>query len=234
LKSQPQVLYIDDAASNLFLVELIAQDHNIDYETAESGAEGIKKVKAKEYSLILSDIRLPDVSGYEILKQTRANSLNIFTPVIAFTADVTVATREKILENGFTDYLTKPFNADDLVKRFSVYLASATLMPDLSYYTAYIKEDSQLLKAKKMILIDFRDFEKKFCKAWMQRDEQTMKDQLHKIEFVCENLKLASLLDSIKEFKINTDIAVREVAVMKIKRDLLLLYKNMTSSAKNV
>ncbi|MFM9836716.1 MAG: two-component system response regulator [Cyclobacteriaceae bacterium] len=229
MKPQPQVLYIDDAASNLFLVELIAQDHNIDLETAENGLEGIEKVKAKEYTLILSDIRLPDVSGYEILKQTRADSLNVFTPVIAFTADVTVATREKILEHGFTDYLTKPFNADDLVKRFSVYLAQAVLTPDLSYYTTYIKDDSQLLKAKKMILIDFQDFEKKFCKAWMQRDEQEMKDQLHKIEFVCENLKLASLLDSIKEFKANTEsMAVRELAVMKIKRDLLLLYKNMS------
>jgi CheY-like chemotaxis protein len=229
LNSQPQVLYIDDAASNLFLVELIAQDHNIDLETVDNGLEGIKKVKAKEYGLILSDIRLPDVSGYEILEQTRANSLNLFTPVVAFTADVTVATREKIWEHGFTDYLTKPFNADDLVKRFSVYLSPAKLVPDLSYYTTYIKEHSQLLKAKKMILIDFQDFEKKFCKAWMQRDEREMKDQLHKIEFVCENLKLTTLMDLIKEFKANTEsVAVREVAVMNIKRDLLLLYKSMS------
>ncbi len=228
MNSQPKVLYIDDAASNLFLVELIAQDHNIDLETAENGLEGIEKIKLKEYALILSDIRLPDVSGFEILKQTRTHSLNEFTPVIAFTADVTVVTHEKILEHGFTDYLTKPFNPDDLVRRFLIYLAPSNLAPDLSYYAAYIKEHSQLLKAKKMILTDFQDFEKKFCRAWMQRDEKEMKDQLHKIEFVCENLKLTSLLDSIREFKANAEsVALRELAVMKVKRDLLLLYKKM-------
>jgi CheY-like chemotaxis protein len=225
LNTQHQVLYIDDAASNLFLVELIAQDHNITLDTAATGLEGIEKIKAQEYALILSDIRLPDVSGYEILKQARAASVNTYTPIIAFTADVTLATREKILEHGFTDYLTKPFDSADLVKRFTVYLAPVSVVPDLSFYTTYMKEESQLVKAKKMILIDFYDFEKKFCRAWMLRDEQELQDQLHKIEFVCQNLKLTGLLDLIKKFKSTTDYAERELSVMGIKQNLLSLYK---------
>jgi CheY-like chemotaxis protein len=222
------VLYIDDAASNLFLVELIAQDQQIVLETAATGLEGIEKIKASEYALILSDIRLPDVSGFEIFKQTRSDSLNVFTPIIAFTADVTAATREKILEHGFTDYLSKPFNSEDLVTRFSVYLSPDEVAPDLSYYTDYIKEEDQLRKAKKMILIDFHDFEKKFCLAWLQGNEQEMQDQLHKIEFVCGNLKLASLQKSINEFKAQAELpAVRRVTLMKIKKDLLSLYKKL-------
>jgi CheY-like chemotaxis protein len=228
LNSQPQVLYIDDAASNLFLVELIAQDHGIILETAATGLEGIAKVKAKEYNMILSDIRLPDVSGYEILKSARAGSLNEYTPIIAFTADVTTATREKILEHGFTDYLTKPFSNDDLVRRFLVYSSPSEAAPDISYYATYIKEESQLDKAKKLILLDFQDFEKKFCRAWMHRDEQELLDQLHKIESVCQNLMLTSMLESIKEFKAHAaPLAVRELSVMKIKKDLLSLYRHL-------
>ncbi len=223
-----QVLYIDDAASNLFLVELIAQDLGIILETAATGLEGIEKVMKQQFSMILSDIRLPDVTGYEILKQARAGSVNEYTPVIAFTADVTAATREKILEHGFTDYLTKPFNNDDLVKRFSVYLGPAETAPDISFYTTYIKEESQLVKAKQMILSDFLDFEKSFCKAWVQRNEQELQDQLHKIEFVCQNLKLSAMLESIMEFKAKAgSLASREMAVMKIKKSLLSLYKNL-------
>jgi CheY-like chemotaxis protein len=222
-----QVLYIDDAASNLFLVELIAQDLNIVLDTAATGIEGIQKIKSQEYSLILCDIRLPDVSGYEILSQTRSASLNTYTPIIAFTADVTVATREKIVELGFTDYLTKPFEADDLVKRFSVYLSPREVVPDFSFYSTYIKEESQLMKAKKMILVDFYDFEKNFCRAWMLRNEQMLQDQLHKIEFVCQNLKLTNMLAMIKDFKATTDYSIRELSAMGIKRDLLSLYKDL-------
>jgi CheY-like chemotaxis protein len=228
LNPQPLVLYIDDAASNLFLVELIAQDLGIVLETAATGLEGIDKIKGKEYTLILSDIRLPDFSGYEILKQARNGSLNEYTPIIAFTADVTMATREKIAAHGFTDYLTKPFHNDDLVKRFSVYLSPAEAAPDLSYYSAYIKEEGQLVKAKKMILEDFHDFEKKFCHAWVYRNEQELQDQLHKIESVCQNLKLVVMLGAITEFKVHAEsLPIREGALMKIKKSLLSLYKHL-------
>lgn len=224
----PHILYIDDAASNLFLVELIAQDLEVVLETASTGLEGIDKIKNKTYSLILSDIRLPDVSGYEILRQTRNGGLNEFTPLIAFTADVTLATREKILDHGFTDYLTKPFNSDDLVRRVSTYLSPSEGKPDLSYYTTYIKDETQLIKAKKMILTDFQDFEKKFYKAWVYRDEQELQDQLHKIEHASQNLKLLEMMEAIQEFKIQAGVPIaRELAVMKIKKCLLLLYKHL-------
>lgn len=228
LNPTPQILYIDDAASNLFLVELIAQDLGIVLETATTGLEGIKKVKMQQFNTILSDIRLPDVSGYEILKQIRAGGINEYTPVIAFTADVTSATREKIFENGFTDYLTKPFNNDDLVRRFSVYLEPVEAAPDISFYTTYIKEESQLVKAKKMILVDFQDFERNFCKAWIHQSEQELQDQLHKIEFVCQNLKLSSMLEAIMEFKVKEgSLTDKEISVMKIKKSLLSIYKNL-------
>jgi CheY-like chemotaxis protein len=220
------VLYIDDAASNLFLVELIAEAQGIVLETAATGMEGIRKINEKAYSMILSDIRLPDVSGYEILKQIRISDHNAFTPVVAFTADVTVATKEKIAEHGFTDYLTKPFREEDLTKKFAMYRSPSVVVPDFSYYSSFIKEESQLAKAKKMILVDFQDFEKKFYKAWFYKDQQELKDQLHKIEFVCQNLKLTSLTEAFQKFKDHPAFdSERELEVMKIRKDLLLLYK---------
>jgi CheY-like chemotaxis protein len=223
------VLYIDDASSNLFLVELIAEGQGIALDTAATGEEGIQKVNSKTYSMILSDIRLPDVSGYEILKQTRISVHNTYTPVVAFTADVTLTTREKIVEHGFTDYLTKPFREEDLIKKFSVFRSRGEVVPDFSYYTSFIKEESQLIKAKKMVLVDFQDFERKFSQAWVSRSEKDLQDQLHKIEFVCQNLKLSSLIESLQDFKLQTGYgADRELEVMKIRRDLLSLYSYLS------
>jgi CheY-like chemotaxis protein len=154
---------------------------------------------------------------------------NTYTPVVAFTADVTLTTREKIVEHGFTDYLTKPFREEDLIKKFSVFRSRGEVVPDFSYYTSFIKEESQLIKAKKMVLVDFQDFERKFSQAWVSRSEKDLQDQLHKIEFVCQNLKLSSLIESLQDFKLQTGYgADRELEVMKIRRDLLSLYSYLS------
>jgi CheY-like chemotaxis protein len=224
----PQVLYIDDAASNLFVVELIAQDQGIKLETAATGTEGLKKIADKKYDLILSDIRLPDVSGYDILKEAREGSLNRYTPIIAFTADVTVTTREKIIDHGFTDYLTKPFNNEDLVRKLSAYLSVEEMTPDLSYYTAYAKEEAQIIKAKAIILSDFKNFDKNFFLAWISRNGQELENQLHKIEFVCQNLRLVRLVELIKEFRSQADsFPDRELTFMMIKKNILSIYRSL-------
>jgi CheY-like chemotaxis protein len=221
-------LYIDDAASNLFLVELIAEAEGIMLETAATGEEGIKKINSKTYSMILSDIRLPDINGYEILKQIRISSNNAYTPVVAFTADVTLTTREKIVEHGFTDYLTKPFREEDLIRKFSVYRNRSEEVPDFSQYSSFIKEESQLAKARKMVIVDFQDFEKRFSQAWVSKNEKDLQDQLHKIDFVCQSLKLTLLAASLQDFKIQKGYgAERELLVMKIRRDLLSLYSHL-------
>jgi CheY-like chemotaxis protein len=226
----PSVLYIDDAASNLFVVELMAQDNGIAMDTASTGYEGLTKINEQEYKLILCDIRLPDISGYEILKQIRNGESNRYTPVVAFTADITLATREKIVEHGFTDYLRKPFDHNDLMRRFSVYVTveeNIDTIIGLSYYTKGIHDNSQLILTKKMILSDLQGFEKGFCHAWIQGKEQELHNQLNKIELVCENLRLTLLLTLIGEFKKVTVFQERELILMKIKKSLLLIYKQL-------
>lgn len=191
--AMPKLLYIDDAESNLFVVELIADEQGYEFETATTMAEGLRKVEASEFQLILCDIRLPDGDGFQILEHIRRIKTNAFTPVIAFTADVTVATRDRIIFDGFTDYITKPFKADDLTTRLSLYLKPLQVLPDLSYYLPFIKDEAQLTKIKATIKSDFQSFEKALFYAWQQKNYEAIREQIHRIEFICENLKLTQL-----------------------------------------
>ncbi len=226
---QPTVLYIDDAPSNLFLLELIAEDQGILLETASNGELGLKKTREREYDLILSDIRLPDVNGFEILKELRLQSLNVFTPVIAFTADVTRSNQRKIVEHGFTDYLSKPFKDDDLINKFKLSLAPARCEVDLSNYLKYITQQSQVEKAQSIILEDLHDFEKKFCLAWFDKNEAEIDTQLHKAAFIMGNLKLTDLQKTIEEFKLKRGSQVdQQLLLMEIKMKLLGIYRTLS------
>ena len=225
---KPTILYIDDAPSNLFLVELIAEEQGIRLETAISGQLGLQKTKEKEYNLILSDIRLPDITGFQILKELRFESANMFTPVIAFTADVTTSNQRKIVEHGFTAFLSKPFKEDDLLRIFEVILNSTSLSLDLMYYKKYIRESIQYKKAKEIIINELRDFENNISLALFDNNFDEIENQIHKISFLLSNLKLATMLNLVEELKQKTTNHLNySIPLMKMKSNLLSMYRTI-------
>ena len=120
------LLYIEDNPANLMLVEkIIARYPEIHLLTACDGTTGIQIARSFEPDVILMDINLPDMNGFEALEVLRSDSSAMHTPVIAISANAMPLDVKRGLEAGFVGYLTKPIKVAELVEALDVALANA-------------------------------------------------------------------------------------------------------------
>ena len=119
---KPQILVIDD---NLELLELIESIIGIDFNciTASSGEQGIKTAKENLPDLVISDLMMPGISGFEVLKTLKSDTLTAHIPVIMLTAKGDAQSRIEGWNNKADEYLAKPFNDQELIARISNILA---------------------------------------------------------------------------------------------------------------
>lgn len=105
------VLYIEDNPANLRLVtQLLSRDSSINICTATEPVMGLQMAETHNPDLILLDIGLPGMDGYEVLKRLRQRKLTRNIPVIAISANAIPADIKKGLAAGFDDYITKPID----------------------------------------------------------------------------------------------------------------------------
>lgn len=117
------VLYIEDNPANTKLVDkLLKRIPGIDLIKACSSAEGLELAYTKTPDLILLDIQLPVVNGFELLKRLQGQLVTKDIPVIAVTANAMMHDAEKCVSAGFSDYLPKPFNVEDFYRKVSIWL----------------------------------------------------------------------------------------------------------------
>ncbi|MBN1248644.1 MAG: response regulator [Anaerolineae bacterium] len=116
-----KVLYIEDSPSNRLLVKRVLHVEGYEVLEAADGIEGIEVALREHPDLILMDMNLPDVDGYEMTRRI-CNSADLADiPVVAVTANVMHGDREKTLEAGCVGYIPKPIDVDalpDQVARF--------------------------------------------------------------------------------------------------------------------
>ncbi|OHU90013.1 MULTISPECIES: PAS domain-containing hybrid sensor histidine kinase/response regulator [Pseudoalteromonas] len=109
------ILYIEDNVTNRKLMKrLINRVDNVEYFEAVDGASGIDAASQILPSIILLDINLPDMSGYDVFKLLKENDKTKNIPVVAVSANAMAADKEKATELGFTDYITKPIEMNEL------------------------------------------------------------------------------------------------------------------------
>lgn len=114
--SNLQILVAEDNQINILLMRKLLAKWNIIPDFAENGAEAIAANESKSYDLILMDIHMPIMDGYEAAKAIRSTTDQIKrkVPIIALTASVAVDVRNKITEVGINDFVSKPFSPDEL------------------------------------------------------------------------------------------------------------------------
>jgi len=114
-----KILYIDD---NRLLADTVKKLLSATYtvDTALTGSDGTEKALSVQYSLILLDLGLPDMSGIEVCRQLR--NANVTTPILVLTVQKDPETSVQLLNCGADDYLTKPFNRDVLQARIAAIL----------------------------------------------------------------------------------------------------------------
>jgi len=112
-----KILVIEDNAQNMYLVTFILQKHNYTVIQAWDGQEGIRKAMEENPSLILLDIQLPIMDGYQVAKELRNNPDLNDVPIVAVTSYAMVGDRERVLESGCTGYIEKPINPDTFMNQ---------------------------------------------------------------------------------------------------------------------
>jgi two-component system cell cycle response regulator CtrA len=110
-----RVLLIEDDASVAQSVELMLKSESFNTYTTDLGEEGIDLGKLYDYDIILLDLTLPDISGYEVLRSLRVAKVK--TPILILSGMAGIENKVKGLGFGADDYLTKPFHKDELVAR---------------------------------------------------------------------------------------------------------------------
>jgi signal transduction histidine kinase/ligand-binding sensor domain-containing protein/DNA-binding response OmpR family regulator/HPt (histidine-containing phosphotransfer) domain-containing protein len=122
-----RVLVVDDNSINQQVASEILQRAGVKVDLAASGEESARMIDAGNYDAVLMDIQMPDMDGYQSTALIRKNERHAALPIIAMTAHAVAGYRERCLERGMNDYVTKPIDPDTL------YAVLATwVQPDLS------------------------------------------------------------------------------------------------------
>ncbi|GAB4579588.1 MAG: response regulator [Anaerolineales bacterium] len=121
-----KILIVDDDRDTLRLVGLLLQRKGYEILAAERGSQGLEKAFQESPDLILLDVMMPDMDGFEVLRQVRGNPQTSNIPVIMFTAKTQVDDKVAGFEAGADDYLTKPTHPSELTARVKALLARTT------------------------------------------------------------------------------------------------------------
>lgn len=121
--SKTNILVAEDNEMNQFLIKTILENNNYNVFIAENGLIACEELKSKPnfYSVILMDLMMPTMNGYEASEAIR-NDIDKEIPIIAVSADVTSNVREKCTNAGINAYVSKPYNATELLKVIVSYL----------------------------------------------------------------------------------------------------------------
>ena len=120
-----KVLVVDDEPNVLRSLAQYLTIEDFTVETASNGMEALEKVESFHPELILLDVMMPGMDGFEVLDKVKANPAHAQTPIIMLTAKDQSADVLKGYQSGATSYLVKPFNLDELVETINQVLAQS-------------------------------------------------------------------------------------------------------------
>jgi CheY-like chemotaxis protein/HAMP domain-containing protein len=118
-----KVLVVDDDARNIFALTTILENQEMEVVSATNGRHAISIIESmSDLSVVLMDIMMPDMDGYETMREIRKDPRFRTLPILALTAKAMKGDREKCLQAGASDYISKPVNTDQLLSLLRVWL----------------------------------------------------------------------------------------------------------------
>jgi len=117
-----KILLVEDEPYQVMMVKFRLEANNFDFISAGDGEEGLKKAYEEKPDLILLDLFMPKIDGYEACRLLRRNPKTKNIPIILFTASAGQDIKEKYTDYGANDYIIKPFDSADLVAKIKTWL----------------------------------------------------------------------------------------------------------------
>lgn len=117
-----RILVVDDSSTNIVLLEAILNGQGYEIETAQSVKEAYQIIKKEAVDLILLDLLMPRVSGYDFLKEIKSNDATKDIPVIIVSAVADAENRKKSIELGALDFINKPIDIQFFIEKIETIL----------------------------------------------------------------------------------------------------------------
>jgi len=138
------ILVVDDTPANLELLSEMLKSNGYKVRPVTSGSQALQAAKSVPPDLILLDIKMPEMNGYEVCKQLRADEALAGIPVIFLSALADMEDKVRGLRGGGNDYITKPFQAEEVLARIEVHLKLRRQQKELKTENHRLKEKQPL------------------------------------------------------------------------------------------
>ena len=148
MSSKARILAVDDQPHNLRLLVDLLSARGYEVVTAASGAEGLEKIASERPDLVLLDVIMPNMNGYEVCKKIRESPATMILPIVMITALDPAEERVKGLEAGADDFLTKPINQPELLARVRSLLRIKQLYDTVQEQKAQLGELNRTLEQR--------------------------------------------------------------------------------------
>ena len=124
------ILIVEDNPVNQKLIAFLLTRAGYTYEVAENGADALQRLDQSQFKLVLMDMMMPVMNGYDATKAIRANPKLKNLPVIALTANAMKGEDEKCRAAGCSDYLAKPYSKDQILNAISILIKKSQVEPE--------------------------------------------------------------------------------------------------------
>ena len=125
------ILLVDDSPANLRLLSQILGEHGYGVRAVTSGPRALASVELTPPDLILLDIRMPEMDGFEVCQQLKANPRTADVPILFISALDDIQDKMRAFSAGGVDYITKPFQLEEVIARVETHLALRRLQRNL-------------------------------------------------------------------------------------------------------
>ena len=132
MDKKPYIVVVDDTLYNLEVLSIILKDIDADVWCAESGVEALKMIRTRKPDLILLDIMMPDMDGYEVCMTLKKEPETNNIPIIFLSALDDIDSKVKAFELGGVDYITKPFNTLEVLARVKTHLKLHSMLEEMN------------------------------------------------------------------------------------------------------
>ena len=150
---KPEILVVDDRAENILAMKRLMEDLDAEIFTATSGNEALGMVLKHDFALILMDVQMPDMDGFETAEMIRLSDDTAHIPIIFVTA---INKEEKHIfkgyQSGAVDYLFKPLEAEILLSKVSVFLSLYNQKQELQHLVNELTQSKKLIEEQNEIL----------------------------------------------------------------------------------
>ncbi|MBN7821044.1 aerobic respiration two-component sensor histidine kinase ArcB [Bowmanella yangjiangensis] len=148
-----KILLVEDIELNVIVAKALLEKLGQTVEVAMTGRQALDMARANHYDLVLLDIQLPDMNGFEVVSRMHEEELVVGTPVVALTANV-IKTRQEYLDQGMDDVISKPIKKSRVVEVFNQLFCDASELPCLPETSTPAKSESVLDLDMLQMLVD--------------------------------------------------------------------------------